>query len=514
MSGAPRPEVVAALDDLLDAQLQRLLADLHLLVPCDAAAAWFGQSDRPVLRARQPRDVCLSSDDVSRQAIFAATAEAARIGDLSAMGDAGGRWRSWLGVPLLIDGRRCGWIEAFSLHPYRFSQDDLLRAEVLVRHAAEALTWLVRSQEAHREQALQHALLEAITEALQSADARRALPQLVERLASLEAAIKAGALLLPAERAYALGLTAEAEEHTNIGGALVAVVARWQSAETTADTTPLATVLLPLRHATRLLGWLSLRTSMELSAQRWQRCHQLGAVLSAFLAWLEAHSVREAQARRETRVLLHQAQQLRLLGLQRLAQLLLPALDRVLAAAPAPGPAQLDALVRMQHVVRLLADPEARLPQPCCLAEVVHDAVAALRPAAEAHGVVLQLQLATPAPRVLGRRAHLFLACLELLQNALEAVADAAAPTISVELTSTEAAALLCIRDTGCGIPSELCERIFLPGYTTKHQTPAAPRLGLGLALAREIAHDHGGTLTVESVVWQGSTFCLLLPLV
>lgn len=520
MIGEPRPEGVPALDELLDAQFQRLLADLHLLVPCDAAAAWFSQNDRPVLRALQPRDAHLSSDDISRQAIFGATAEAARIGDLAVMGDAGGKWRSWLGVPLMIDGQRRGWIEAFSLHPYRFSQDDLLRAEVLVRHAAEALTWLVRSQEARREQALQHALLGAVADALLSADARRALPLLVERLAALETAIEAGALLLPAERAYALGLTAAAEEPTAVGGSLVVVVARWESARTKADDTPMITVLLPLRHDTRLLGWLSLRTSMELSPHRWQRCRQIGAVLSAFLVWLEAEALRVAHAQRAARVLLQQTHQLRLLGVMDLARLLRPLIDASLlavtdgAAGAQSGTEAVRLLARARSLLAALDDPDARVFARVRLADIVEDAVAAIRATAEASGVVVQLRMSDPSPIVLGRRAHLWLVCLELLQNALDAVVDVATPTIVVEVAVVERTAVVRVRDNGCGIPPAGCERIFAPGYTTKLSETAGPRLGLGLALAREIAHAHQGRLTVESDVWQGSTFCLLLPLV
>jgi signal transduction histidine kinase len=64
------------------------------------------------------------------------------------------------------------------------------------------------------------------------------------------------------------------------------------------------------------------------------------------------------------------------------------------------------------------------------------------------------------------------------------------------------------VADTGAGIPPEHLERIFRPFYTTKRGGT-----GLGLSLCRRIIAAHGGSLSVESQLKQGSRFTIRLPL-
>jgi nitrogen-specific signal transduction histidine kinase/CheY-like chemotaxis protein len=65
------------------------------------------------------------------------------------------------------------------------------------------------------------------------------------------------------------------------------------------------------------------------------------------------------------------------------------------------------------------------------------------------------------------------------------------------------------ISDTGPGISHELLQRIFDPYFTTK--TPYEGT-GLGLSICLGIMENHGGTISVESVLGEGSTFTILLP--
>jgi len=68
----------------------------------------------------------------------------------------------------------------------------------------------------------------------------------------------------------------------------------------------------------------------------------------------------------------------------------------------------------------------------------------------------------------------------------------------------------IAIQDTGSGIPEAIREKVFEPFFTTKE---VGKGTGQGLAIARAIVVDkHGGTLTFESTVGQGTCFIISLP--
>ena len=63
------------------------------------------------------------------------------------------------------------------------------------------------------------------------------------------------------------------------------------------------------------------------------------------------------------------------------------------------------------------------------------------------------------------------------------------------------------VADTGSGLTTEECERIFTPYYTSKqHGT------GLGLAIVQSVVSDHGGRIVVQSEPGRGTTFIIELP--
>ncbi len=86
---------------------------------------------------------------------------------------------------------------------------------------------------------------------------------------------------------------------------------------------------------------------------------------------------------------------------------------------------------------------------------------------------------------------------LQVLINLIENAAYAAGKGGRVEIVAALETANLVIEifDSGGGVPSELRERVFEPFFTTK---PVGVGTGLGLSLARDIVHRHGGTLEIR----------------
>jgi signal transduction histidine kinase len=72
---------------------------------------------------------------------------------------------------------------------------------------------------------------------------------------------------------------------------------------------------------------------------------------------------------------------------------------------------------------------------------------------------------------------------------------------------------VVCVADTGAGIPPEDLERIFEP-FVQVGRTLANIRegSGLGLAISRDMARAMRGNITVDSALGKGSSFTLTLP--
>jgi signal transduction histidine kinase len=65
------------------------------------------------------------------------------------------------------------------------------------------------------------------------------------------------------------------------------------------------------------------------------------------------------------------------------------------------------------------------------------------------------------------------------------------------------------VKDTGCGIPIEVRDRVFDPYFTTK---PPGQGTGLGLAICRDIVREHGGAMDIESRVGAGTSVRVWVP--
>ena len=96
---------------------------------------------------------------------------------------------------------------------------------------------------------------------------------------------------------------------------------------------------------------------------------------------------------------------------------------------------------------------------------------------------------------------------MNILLNAGHAIGEQG--TITLSTGAGDGEAWVEIADTGNGIAPELLQKIFDPFFTTK---PVGKGTGLGLSISYGIVNKHHGRIEVDSVVGQGTTFRVTLP--
>lgn len=127
--------------------------------------------------------------------------------------------------------------------------------------------------------------------------------------------------------------------------------------------------------------------------------------------------------------------------------------------------------------------------------------------------IELRFDLPPKLPAIQGDRDKLTVVIQNLLGNAVKYTPENGKVSVSVDLSATELN--IEVRDSGIGISEEDQKRVFEKFYRAND-----PRLGditgsgLGLALAYEIVRLHGGEMSVESVLNEGSTFRVVLPII
>lgn len=124
-------------------------------------------------------------------------------------------------------------------------------------------------------------------------------------------------------------------------------------------------------------------------------------------------------------------------------------------------------------------------------------------------GVEIRREPALPGAMVTAGRIRLEQILVNLLQNALDALAGRPDPAITIALAQTPATVTITIRDNGTGIPEGVRDQLFMPFTTTKEKG-----LGLGLVISGDLAHEFGGTLRLEPARpdRRGTAFTLELP--
>jgi signal transduction histidine kinase len=168
--------------------------------------------------------------------------------------------------------------------------------------------------------------------------------------------------------------------------------------------------------------------------------------------------------------------------------------------------------VRASEVIkrmRLLLRHEPSEMVPLEINDAVTSIVRLTEGLARRHGVAVQMELAPSLPAIKGDFVQLQQVMLNLILNAIDAVAACLPERRRITIRSREHPAAnveVSVTDNGTGIAAEKMKRIFEPFYSTK-----AGGMGLGLPITRSIVQAHRGRIWVESCA-AGATFRFSIP--
>ena len=126
------------------------------------------------------------------------------------------------------------------------------------------------------------------------------------------------------------------------------------------------------------------------------------------------------------------------------------------------------------------------------------------------HGASLRLELAPELPSILGDRVQLQQVIINLVINAIQAMAsitDRPRTLLIRSQTSEDGRVLVAVRDSGTGIEAKSVNKLFKAFFTTK---PSG--MGMGLSICRTIIEAHSGQVSAANNSGPGATFQLILP--
>jgi len=168
-----------------------------------------------------------------------------------------------------------------------------------------------------------------------------------------------------------------------------------------------------------------------------------------------------------------------------------------------------------------LSGPAKPVFAPVSVHKILENSLRLIGHRLESNRVKLARSFGAPEDLVDADDKQLGQAFINLFLNAIEAMSSGGTLQVATEPHSSAEAAVssvagsdtrflrLTISDTGPGISAEHLPQVFDRFFTTKQDGT-----GLGLAITRSIIQEHGGTIAVESILHQGTSFKIVLPLV
>lgn len=171
---------------------------------------------------------------------------------------------------------------------------------------------------------------------------------------------------------------------------------------------------------------------------------------------------------------------------------------------------QLDRLSKLVHTLLEMSNlSSAPRSDRIELAPLVDEIITDLAPLASQNDITMEQDCDNVV--ITGSDALIYRLVFNLIENAVKYNRQGGSVSVSVHKENNNA--IVCVSDTGCGIPEECRESIFQPFFRVdKSRSRQMGGVGLGLALVHEIAVLHGGSVRAEPGNKSGTVFVVTLP--
>lgn len=167
-----------------------------------------------------------------------------------------------------------------------------------------------------------------------------------------------------------------------------------------------------------------------------------------------------------------------------------------------------DQIKRLDGIIRgFLSALRPKKPNlmPGSLSDPLLSCLRTMKQQLEERRISVNLDLPAALPSVALDASQMEQVFFNLLKNALEAINDGG--VIDIELSSDDGYVYASFKDNGLGMSDDQLVHLFEPYKTSKEKGT-----GLGLMITRRIVSDHGGTISAESKLGEGTTFTVKLP--
>lgn len=167
---------------------------------------------------------------------------------------------------------------------------------------------------------------------------------------------------------------------------------------------------------------------------------------------------------------------------------------------------EIERLMGLVSSILEFARPPRREIQPTNLNDVVERVLALAGKYLQHRRIALKRDLATDLPPIMGASDELEQVFINLVLNAVDAMPEGGTLRVSSWVAEDRRLAVA-FSDIGQGIPPEHLDHIFEPFFSTRQDGT-----GLGLTVSQNVVEHHGGEITVQSVLGEGTTFTVWLP--